>query len=187
MNTDLQQLEKMITRAETRGALEFIQQSAPPLILVDVSGSMNSHDGGDASRYDRMVAELRTLDRELGSTNYQLVAFSSDAVFTTLNTLTFEGNGTDLSNAFYLSGSLSPSHIVLISDGLPSDEDGAIHAAALLNSRIDTIYVGDADNEWAKAFMKQLATANRGQFLTDGQSLLVGDGSLARKIIGFLA
>lgn len=70
--------------------------------------------------------------------------------------------GTDLQMALDFVRTLSPHHVIVISDGEPNDKPAALTSARTLNCVISTFYCGDESNRAAIAFLKQLALCSRG-------------------------
>ena len=72
--------------------------------------------------------------------------------------------GTDLAMGVRYVTTLEPARTILISDGEPNSSDAAFAAAEKLPGILDTIFVGDDNDEPAKQFMRDLATRCGGEF-----------------------
>lgn len=150
--------------ARTTGALavaiksraELDAHGAATVILADVSGSMRGE-------------KIRLLTEALtrlwpGLPKAALISFSA---FPTRihgpEALPVPHGSTNLAGALELATTLHPAKVIVISDGRPDDEEGALAAADQIPGMIDVLYVGDDDNTEAIAFMKSLAMAGGGE------------------------
>jgi hypothetical protein len=71
--------------------------------------------------------------------------------------------GTRLTEAFKALLPLWPAEVILISDGLPEDQAGALDAASRLPGTINAIFVGPESDRIGYEFMAKLASQNGGQ------------------------
>lgn len=148
--------------------------SAEIIAIVDVSGSMATHDTRDSqSRYDVACQELAALQaKHPGKT--AVVAFSDRSQFCPGGVPICEGGGTDLAGALrFVRVADGTVRFVVISDGLPDDAEEALKVARQFTSRIDTVYVGPEGGSGA-GFLLRLANAAGGEHVTTEVSKLCG-------------
>lgn len=153
-------------------AVSFI--SAEIIAVVDVSGSMDSHDAHDhQSRYAVACQELATLQAAHPG-QVAVVSFSSSVQFCPGGVPIYEGGGTDLAGALrFVKVADGTVRFVVISDGQPDNSEAALAVARAFNSRIDTVYVGPEDGSGAE-FLRQLSAAAGGQHVTTDVGQLCG-------------
>lgn len=154
-----------------RGGISIAESflSADAIVVVDISGSMESEDGrGGQSRYAVACQELATL-QERNPGKVAVVAFSDRAQFVpggrppSVGTL---GAGTDMAEALrFVKVADGLVGIVLVSDGEPNDESGTLTVARGFKSRISTIFVGP-EGGYGQEFLRRLAKASGGQSVT---------------------
>jgi len=133
------------------------------LVMVDVSGSMSARDASDdQSRYDAAVEQLKRLQNE-NEGEIAVCAFSNKSQFCPAGVPVYQGGGTDMTGALDMMKMADGCGIkmVLVSDGEPDDESGALAAAAKFTSKIDTIYVGREDGA-GREFLRRLSMATGG-------------------------
>lgn len=145
--------------------------NADAIIIVDTSGSMETTDSrGGKSRYDVACEELKNLQASLPG-KLALLSFSDDVQFCPNGIPFLFGGGTDLTKAlkFAKTADLSSGmRFIVISDGEPHDESGALTMAKTYKNHIDTIYVGPENGD-GQEFLKRLAKASGGQGTTAAQ------------------
>lgn len=153
-------------------AVSFI--SAEIIAVVDVSGSMDSHDARDhQSRYEVACQELATLQRQHPG-EMAMVSFSNGAQFCPGGVPIYEGGGTDLTGALkFVKVADGTVRFMVISDGRPDNEETALAVARKFISRIDTVYVGPEGGNGAD-FLQQLSSVAGGQHVTTDVNLLCG-------------
>lgn len=137
------------------------------VILVDVSGSMYTDDCRDHQRrYDVALEELTRLQGDLPG-RLAIVAFSNAPQFVPNGVPPLLGGSTDLTGAlrFIRLADTGDIRLIVISDGQPDDERGALAAAAQYRGRIDTVFVGPEGDRGAD-FLRRLAAANGGAHVT---------------------
>lgn len=117
-------------------------------LLLDVSGSM----GDPAEPGIRKIDALRRVVRDLSAPS--IFAFSRSCKRVTRETIPEPDGGTALHLAFARIKSAGMTRSVLITDGLPDDEDAAIREAQGL--ALDILYVGPAPKP---DFLDRLARA----------------------------
>lgn len=142
--------------------------NADVIILVDVSGSMDSRDAqGGQRRYDVACQELSRLQASLPG-KIAVVAFSSSVQFVPGGIPSFEAGGTDLAKALrFVQVADGLVKFIVISDGQPSDEKKCLDIARQFKSKIDVVYVGPEDDFMGgRKFLEKLAAASGGTFVT---------------------
>ncbi len=137
------------------------------MILVDVSGSMNTQDSrGGRSRYAVACEELAKL-QAMHPGKIAVVAFSSAVRFAPSGVPEFEGQSTDLAAALRFAlpwdGTV---RFVVVSDGVPDSEADALAVARQFTSWIDTVFVGPEGDYGGRAFLERLARASGRQSVT---------------------
>ncbi len=129
---------------------------AAVVILCDVSGSMRG------KRIERLRQALQNLWPEIRKA--RLLAFSDEVkAVAEPQSLPEPGGGTVMHLALYAAAKLMPAKAILISDGLPEDQERALVAASCVPGVVDVIFVGDADDKQATDFMMKLARIGGGQ------------------------
>ena len=143
--------------------------SAELILLVDTSGSMNTHDSaGGRSRYDQAVTELTSLQAHMPG-KIAVVAFSSDVQFCPSGIPYNFGGGTDLVKGLrfiHQADSIPGMKFILVSDGQPDDPSEALRVARTFKNHIDVIYVGNGRHPDGREFLERLAKATGGQSVT---------------------
>ena len=160
-------------------ALAQRAQAHNTVLALDYSGSMASLDANGERRIDALRAVV-TMLRSKGITARQLI-FSNAVAWS--DVIPEPAGGTDMLKALQFCAQISAKHIVLVSDGEPTDatKDAVLDYARTLGAKIDAYYVGDKHNTAAIDFMAQLATN------TGGLSGAVSFKELGVKIAGALA
>lgn len=131
------------------------------LFALDVSGSMDDKIGEK-----RKINHLRDVMAKYPDA--KILCFSSNIKKASgTQSIPDPGGSTNLAGAFkYINENMMkiepPERIVLVSDGEPDDERGALERAKNLSLPIDIIFIGEKDSKGHK-FMHQLATATGGQ------------------------
>jgi hypothetical protein len=145
---------------------------ADVVIIVDESGSMGARDTrGGKSRHEVALEELAKLQSTLPG-KIAVIAFSSNVVFVPGGQPILLGGGTDLEGAlrFAKVADVADMRFIIISDGEPDYEDGALRVAATFEGRIDTIFVGPEHEHLSRHFLTKLANANGGKSTTAAQA-----------------
>lgn len=138
---------------------------AKKVVVVDVSGSMDTADSRmGRTRYDVACEELAKV-QEQNPGAVAVVAFSDHAEICENGFPVYMGGGTDLQEAleFVVFADGTGIEFIVISDGQPDDARGALASAAKLSAKIDTVFVGNDNDEHAKAFLRELAGKHGGQ------------------------
>lgn len=142
--------------------------SCEVVCLVDTSGSMGAHDGGNGqTRYERACSELAVLQGDLPG-KIGVISFSDGTMFCPNGTPFDFGGGTDLAGALQFAkvadvpGAM---RFIVISDGEPDDPAAALAIASNYHNRIDTIFCGP-ENGHGREFLRRLAKASGGSHVT---------------------
>lgn len=152
-------------------AQRFDHATATVVVAIDGSGSMVDHIGSTGmSKWDQARIALR--DVCLGNPEIILISFSSGArIVPNASQLPADlmqaavqgyGGGTDLTAALKLAKGLRPRKTIIISDGMPDNQQTALEVAEQITGAVDTIYCGP-DSHPAIAFLRQLAHDNAGE------------------------
>lgn len=152
---------------QTNTSLAETFLSVDALVIVDTSGSMDSHDAaGGHQRYAVACEELKRLQATLPG-KIGVIAFSDTAVFCPGGIPTFLMGGTDLAGAlrFVQAADDTGIRFIVISDGSPDSSSEALEVARKFKSQIDVIYVGPEGGPGSK-FLAELAAAAGGQAVT---------------------
>jgi Mg-chelatase subunit ChlD len=157
-------------------AMPRVQDTTATLILADVSGSMQG------SKIKRLRSELRVLWPEIKA---RLMSFADRFQWhESPDHLPEPHGGTDLAGALELAATVWPSEVIVISDGLPADEEAAIQAARMIPGTISVLFVGSDDDQRGLAFLRRLAAVGGGQF---AHRDLAKNLSIAGEVRGMLA
>ncbi len=123
-------------------------------LLLDISGSMSEWCAPNKTK----IAELRTLAAEFA--DVRRFTFSTSCVEMPPRAVIGDTEGgTNLAAAFLHVKTKGINHVVLITDGEPDDEAGALRASVGL--RIDCFYVG---HDPAPPFLHELCKASGGSY-----------------------
>lgn len=141
--------------------------SAELICIVDVSGSMNADDSRNGkSRYTVACEELANLQATMPG-KVAVIAFSYTAMFCPSGIPPYLGAGTDLAKALRFAKIADGTvRFVIVSDGAPDNKEEALKESRGFKSRIDCVYVGPESNTGAADFLRRLAAASGGQFVT---------------------
>lgn len=145
---------------------------ADVVIIVDESGSMGAHDGrGGKSRHNVALEELAKLQATLPG-KIAVIAFSDSVMFIPGGQPILLGGGTDLTRAleFAKVADVADMRFIVISDGEPDDERGALNVASSFEGRIDCVFVGPEGEPFGRAFLNRLAKAKGGKSTTAAQA-----------------
>jgi Mg-chelatase subunit ChlD len=159
--------------------------SVDAVILVDISGSMDSPDCGGERRIKVAQRELEKLQKSLPG-KLAIIQFSSDVAFNPTGFLAGTESTTDLAKALNFArqaDKIPDMRFIVISDGQPDDEREALAAARMYKNKIDVIYIGPEGGAGGK-FLAKLAAQAGGQSITkselpklaDNVMKLLGDG-----------
>jgi hypothetical protein len=141
--------------------------NADAIVLFDTSGSMESGDGTERSRYERGCDELKKIQASLPG-KIVVISFSDDVEFCPGGIPKNFGQGTDMAKVlkFAKIADVPEMKFILISDGEPNDEKETLKEAEKYINHIDTIYIGPAGDSGEK-FLKLLASKTGGRAAKD--------------------
>lgn len=143
--------------------------SCDVIVVVDISGSMGSNDSrGGKSRYEVACEELANLQATLPG-KIAVISFSDDAKFCPSGLPGMIECSTNLTKALRfvkVADEVPGMKFILISDGQPDDESGALNVAKTFQNHIDVIYVGPESNPFGRDFLYKLAAATGGKSVT---------------------
>lgn len=142
------------------------------VVLVDTSGSMGSHDAPNGrTRYEQACMELANLQESLPGKIAVISWAGGEPMFCANGTPYNIGGGTDLERAlkFAKVADVPGMRFIVISDGQPDSQAGALQVAKSYRNRIDTIYVGP-ETGLGREFLEQLARASGGSHVTANQA-----------------
>lgn len=156
------------------------QQST--MLLLDHSYSMT--DPVAPGSRTRSIDALRTMVTQLKEEmpSLPLVAFGGARAWV-VNRVGEPAGGTPLAEALDFARLHHALRVIIISDGIPNSEEGALRAAREFNGPIDVFYVGPRPSR-GEDFLKRLALASGGQFQS---TTLAQPKQLAAGIRGLLA
>jgi Mg-chelatase subunit ChlD len=153
--------------------------SAEVIVIVDVSGSMDSRDSrGNRSRYEVACEELAALQQHLPG-KIAVIGFSNGAQFHPGGIPVFVGGGTDMAGALgftKVADAIPGMRFILISDGEPDDKQQTLRVAQTFKNRIDVIFVGPEDRPAGRNFLQHLAAASGGQIITADRAQALSAG-----------
>lgn len=180
LTNPLQNLINQAAQLPNSGQLEQYAQTVNPTsgikaLVLDLSGSMSQRVGGD-----RKIDILHQAIAGLPLQQYVILLFNSKTEVFQGGTFPEPSGGTALHMALGATATLNPEHTLIVSDGMPDDEDQALEAAISLPGRISTLYIGSDDNHEAIAFMRRVAAIKGGEFYN--QDLRTGSILLLNQI-----
>jgi len=136
--------------------------------IIDVSGSMNTHDSrNNQSRYDVACEELAHIQKA-NPGKIAVVSFSDTTQFCPGGIPIMQGDGTKLAHAlaFVKVADVPGMRFILVSDGRPDNEQEALNMARTFKNKIDVIYVGPEGDTHGAQFLAQLSAATGGTQIT---------------------
>lgn len=141
---------------------------ADVIVIVDTSGSMAAFDNGNtASRYERACSELAKIQNDMPG-KIAVLSFSDDVMFCPSGK-PWDFSATtrlDRALAFARVADVADMKFIVISDGQPDDEQGALNEARKYKNKIDTIFIGKEGDE-GQRFLAKLAQASGGTVAKD--------------------
>lgn len=165
MNTQIVQGSITAMSQQSNKSLAETFTNADVIVLVDVSGSMDTHDStGGKTRYQVACSELADLQKSLPG-KIAVFGFSDTAEFCPGGVPFFQGSGTNMVKAlnFVKIADLPGMRFILISDGEPNDPEQTMNIARSFNQKIDVIYVGPEDRPSGRNYLNALAKATGGK------------------------
>lgn len=142
--------------------------SADCVVIVDTSGSMNSHDSrDDKSRYEVACEELAQLQLALPG-KIAVIGFSDSTEFFPGGLPRMMGCSTNMAGAlkFVKVADVPGMKFILISDGEPDDPKSTLDIAKTFTTHIDVIYVGPEQIPTGRDFLERLAKLTGGKSVT---------------------
>jgi hypothetical protein len=151
------------------------------VVVVDISGSMGTRDGGDGHRrVDIAKMELAKLQKRMQG-QVAVVEFNYDARYRRDGSLGEPDGGTNLRGALdYVAELVGPGlprlQVVVVSDGLPDSLEDTLLAGKRLadaGTKLSTVYCGPdtgLEASSGKAFLRRLAVMGAG---SSDEALLV--------------
>ncbi len=171
LTSPLLNIVKRLASTEIKGPaaemkLRFTGVSDVIAVVCDCSGSMLDLVGSSGISKFRHL-QIALADLQQGFPKIRLIAFGSIAKQVKSASdlpdpaIGAFGNSTNLAAALQMAGIWKPWKTIVISDGLPDDEDDALEAAANMTGSIDTIYCGP-DAHPAVKFLASLSRRTGG-------------------------
>ena len=139
------------------------------LILLDMSGSMSSHDAPGGRSREQVAEEDVIRLQATHKGRIALFCFADYAIFAPGGVPLNCGGSTNMIAALRY---IQPADdcglkIILVSDGMPNDPTETLKVAREFKNRIDTLFCGpESDVEGGRAFLEKLATITGGQAVT---------------------
>ncbi len=175
------------THSGLAARIKAYKRETGTFLLLDCSGSMDER----ISREERAIDKVRSVARGLRRdypTLRQIIfpAASSGPGVECAREVTGDipepGGTTPLAAAIRLAASLGAMHLFVVSDGEPTDRDGAMQAAHEAKCQIDVCYIGRPGDS-GEQFLRELARQHGGSCDT----LDLRTKQLETKIRGFLS
>jgi hypothetical protein len=159
-------------------SMEVVQ--VKPILLLDVSGSMNMH----VTDRKRKIDVLRTVIDGI-KIGMDMYAFSSTCH--KVKYVPEPQDTTNLAGAFrYLKPQIKKdTKLTLVSDGCPDDETDALHEAIALGVPVNVVFIGTEGDD-GEQFMDQLAKVTNGSRITVNEMSHNFQEQLTQGIAGYL-
>lgn len=167
-------------RANTLSDLVRVRTAGLPMLLIDTSGSMDDILADGKTRINATRDTVRELTKG-GETPVKMIGFGGYEA-QVITSIPNACGGTPLASAIDLAKQQGASHVIVISDGMPNDQRGALESAARFGGKIDVIFIGNK-GEPGEQFLKQLSESTGG---TEFHGDLTAPKELADKIAGLL-
>ena len=141
------------------------------VVLVDISGSMDTRDAGDGHRrVDIARQEMAKLQKKMQG-QIAVVEFNYDARWRRDGMVGEPAGGTNMAGALeYVRDLVGPGlprvQVVVVSDGSPDTEQETIEQAKLIagaGAKVSTVYCGPDNHDAGKAFLKRLSSVGGGE------------------------
>lgn len=149
-----------------------IAQMVKVVALVDTSGSMDAYmENMEDKRHDAAERELRKLQND-NPGQVLVYSFSKECIVCPLGIPLRQDAGTDMALALRTVRGFDAEgmKIVIISDGIPDDQEETLaEAAKFRNAELHCIYIGDS---LGADFLKRLADAKGGSYAKTTANLL---------------
>ena len=163
MSTELLKVKESLTL--TKGSLLDVikqrQAQRTTMLLIDYSGSMDSP--AEQGSNTRKIDALRGIAQQLKQDLPQLpqIGFGRRVGF--IETVPEPDGMTPLTEGMEFAQQHHAGHLIVVSDGMPDDPQGALAVARTFGGPIDVFYVGPRPSE-GEDFLRQLSQASGGQF-----------------------
>ena len=153
---------------------ELMKATEDVMLLVDVSGSMaaeiepvKQYPGEPHRQGKRCIDALREVVNDLKSQSNEpipMIAFglSDMSSVNFVHDIPEPGGGTPLAAALDLAREYGANRVVVISDGIPDDQNAAMEAARRFAGRIDVVFVG-VPGDHGSIFLDELARKSGGK------------------------
>ncbi len=169
-------IQSPVTTGSFKDIITRRQKTQQAALLLDVSGSMcaSSYKGGTR------IEALRVIANDFPATRQFEFSHSCKELFG--RPPSHPGGGTYLAKAFFVLKSAGVKHVVLVTDGEPTEPDGDVLNAAI-GLKVDIFYVGgDAQ---PPQILVDLANGCGGKF--DSADIVEDHLAISEKIRGLLA
>ncbi len=168
----------------SKGSLDDLvrdRMRAKSMLLVDVSGSMGETIASGARKIDALRDVVSTL-RETHPVPIAAFGLNAKPAVAFVEKIPDPSGMTPLDEGIDFSRQARATHIIVVTDGQPDDQDAALAAAKRFGGTIDVFFIGD-ENGYGAEFCRELARVSGGAVnVTD----LSKPRELAAKIAGFL-
>lgn len=152
--------------------------SASTILLLDCSGSMDTHDApGGLSRERAAQDALVRLQKE-NPGSLAIVCFADYAVFSPTGLPVNCGGSTNMASAlkYVQPADDTGTRFILISDGSPNSEQETLKVASEFKTPIQTVYIGpEMDYEGGRAFLEKLSKLTGGKSVKSDAPGLLGE------------
>lgn len=173
-----------LNKSLAKGSLNDLvrdRMRAKSMLLVDVSGSMGDTIASGARKIDALRDVVATL-RETHPVPIAAFGLNAKPAVAFVEKIPDPSGMTPLAEGIDFSKQARATHIIVVTDGQPDDQDEALEAARRFGGVVDVFFIGD-ENGHGAAFCRELASVSGGAVnITD----LSDPKRLAAKIAGFL-
>ena len=146
------------------------------IIVLDMSGSMSSHDAPGGKSREQVAEEDVIHLQTMHKGKIALFCFADYCIFAPGGVPLNCGGSTNMAAAlrYIQAADDCGSKIILVSDGMPNDASETLRIAREFKNKIDTIFCGpETDTEGGRAFLEKLARATKGKsYQSDSPGLL---------------
>lgn len=176
---------KSIAQQSSKSIAEIFM-NVDAIILIDCSGSMDTHDSGNLTRYERACQELKALQANMPG-KIAVIGFSDKAEFMPGGIPSFLGGGTAMDKALQfvkVADNIPGMKFILISDGEPDSPEITLNIARSYKNKIDVIYIGDERRPTGRDFLNSLAQLTGGQSVTSDRAVNLQSGVMKLLVAG---
>lgn len=167
-------------RAASLTDLVRVRREEEIMLLLDCSGSMGSYTRSGKSRIQELREAAGEIQREK---EMRMVQFGYGYEPSFVTRIPDASGGTPLHTAIDFAKSNKAGRAIVISDGIPDNQQLAMEAAQRFAGRIDVVFVGDP-GEAGELFLKRLAESTGGESFTGD---LAEPKKLAGKVLALLS